>query len=164
MESHDVPRKLANPFTKLEGYNCFGCSPGNPLGLRLTFVEEGEEIVSSWVPGTDYQGFFNILHGGIQATLMDEIASWTVYIKAKRAGFTSKAEFRYLKNIGISDGPLELRSRLKEMRRNLADIEVSIYNRNHQLCATGFLTFFTFSKEKSREQLYYPEEEAFYKA
>jgi acyl-coenzyme A thioesterase PaaI-like protein len=162
MDSHNAPRKLVNPFIKHEGYNCFGCSPRNPLGLKLTFAEDGDEIVSFWEPGTHYQGFFNILHGGIQATLMDEIASWTVYIKAKRAGFTSKAEFRYLKNIGISDGPLELRSRLKGMRRNLADIEVSIYNLNHQLCATGFLTFFTFSKETSREKLYYPDEEAFY--
>lgn len=162
MDDHDFPRKLSNPFTKHDGYNCFGCSPKNPLGLKLTFVEDGDEIVSMWQPEPDYQGFFNILHGGIQATLMDEIASWTVYIKAKTAGFTSKAEFRYLKNIGIGDGPLELRSRLKGMRRNLADIEVSIYNRNHLLCATGFLTFFTFSKEKSREKLYYPDEEAFY--
>jgi acyl-coenzyme A thioesterase PaaI-like protein len=154
---------LNNPFTNLDGYNCFGCSPNNPIGLHLTFTEEGDEIVSSWSPGIDYQGFFNILHGGIQATLMDEIASWTVYVKAKTAGFTSRAELKYLKNVGIDQGPITLKARLKEMRRNLADIEVSLYDKNQQLCATGSFTFFTFSREKSIAQLYYPGEAEFYR-
>lgn len=155
-------RKLNNPFSKLEGYNCFGCSPNNPIGLHLHFSEEGDEVVATWNPGTDYQGFFNILHGGIQATLMDEIASWTVYIKAKTAGFTSSAEFRYLKTVGIDHGPLVLRARLLQMRRNLADIEVNLFNRDQVLCSRGKLTFFTFSKAKARKDLYYPGEKEFY--
>lgn len=161
MDLPENPGVLQNPFTRYEGYHCFGCSPTNPIGLQLTFTEEGDEIVSHWEPKPDYQGFFNILHGGIQATLMDEIASWTVYVKAKTAGFTSKAELRYLKNVGINDGPLTLRSRLAGMRRNLADIEVNLFNKDGQLCAKGLLTFFTFSREKSKEELYYPGEEAF---
>jgi hypothetical protein len=32
---------IKNPFQKIEGYNCFGCSPENPIGLHLHFKEEG---------------------------------------------------------------------------------------------------------------------------
>jgi acyl-coenzyme A thioesterase PaaI-like protein len=155
-------KKLSNPFVQLEGYHCFGCSPGNPIGLHLEFFEDGDEIVSTWDPGFHYQGYHNILHGGIQAALMDEIASWTVYVKVKTAGFTSKAEIRYLKNVGIDQGPLTLRARVKQMRRNLADIEVKLYDRNGIRCAESLLTFFTFPLEKSKESMYYPDPERFY--
>jgi len=154
--------KLRNPFASLEGYDCFGCSPDNPIGLRLTFTEEGDEIVSSWNPGTHYQGYFNILHGGIAATLMDEIASWTVYVKLKTAGFTSRMEVRYLKNVGMDQGPVSLRARLKGMRRNLADIEVKLFDRNGTLCSTSLLTYFTFPADKSKQTMYYPDHTEFY--
>lgn len=155
-------KKLRNPFTKLEGYNCFGCSPHNQVGLHLTFIEENDEIVSHWEPDTNFQGYFNILHGGIQAALMDEIASWTVYVKVKTAGFTSKAEIRYLKTVGMDQGPITLRSRVKQMRRNLADIEVLLFDKNNILCAEGILTFFTFPPDKSKQSMYYPDHKEFY--
>ncbi|MDP1623810.1 MAG: PaaI family thioesterase [Bacteroidales bacterium] len=155
-------KRLKNPFTKLEGYNCFGCSPDNQFGLRLKFTEENDEIVSHWNPETNFQGYFNILHGGIQAALMDEIASWTVYVKVKTAGFTSKAEIRYLKTVGMDQGPITLRSKLKQMSRNLADIVVLLYDRNNTLCAEGNLTFFTFPLDKSKRSMYYPDHEEFY--
>jgi len=157
-------KKLSNPFTKLEGYNCFGCSPDNPIGLHLKFTEEQNEIVSIWNPDPDFQGYFNILHGGIQAALMDEIASWTVYVKVKTAGFTSKAEFRYLKTIHIDQGPLTLRAKVKQMRRNLADIEVNLFDKTGTLCAEGMLTFFTFPLDRSKQSMYYPDHNEFYES
>jgi len=154
--------KIRNPFSSLDGYNCFGCSPGNPVGLHLEFSEEGNEIISHWNPGKNFQGYLNLLHGGIQATLMDEIASWTVYIKVKTSGFTSGAEIRYLRPVGIDDGPLTLRAELKQMRRNLADIEVKLFNKNDVLCSRGLLTFFTFPPGKARQTMYFPDQEQFY--
>ena len=35
-------RKMYNAYADLEGYNCFGCSPTNPYGLKCKFVDEGE--------------------------------------------------------------------------------------------------------------------------
>jgi len=89
-------RKISNPFTGLDGYNCFGCSPDNISGLHMTFYEDDEELVSVWDPKDHFHGYLNILHGGIQATLMDEISSWVVYIKLRTAGFTSKLNVRGL--------------------------------------------------------------------
>ena len=37
-------RKMYNAYADLEGYNCFGCSPTNPYGLKCKFVDEGEYI------------------------------------------------------------------------------------------------------------------------
>jgi uncharacterized protein (TIGR00369 family) len=155
-------RKIRNPFRGLEGYNCFGCSPDNSSGLQLSFVEEGEELVSVWTPKSFLQGYHNILHGGIQATLMDEIASWVVYVKLDTSGFTSTMNVRYLKPVYVNDTRLTLRAHLKEMRRNLADIEVRLFDSDQNLCAQALITYFTFSKEKSHGRLYTPDHEQFF--
>ena len=49
--------KLRNPYSEYKEYNCFGCSPTNPLGLRMEFHEQGEEIVSTWTPGAITRDF-----------------------------------------------------------------------------------------------------------
>jgi uncharacterized protein (TIGR00369 family) len=155
-------RKINNPFKGLEGYNCFGCSPDNSSGLQLSFEEENEELVSHWNPKSYFQGYQNVLHGGIQATLMDEIASWVVYIKLKSSGFTANLNVRYLKPVYVTDSQLTLRASVKGMRRNLADIEVRLYDSNQLLCAEALITYFTFSKEKSSGRLYTPDYEEFF--
>lgn len=155
-------KKLSNPFASLEGYNCFGCAPHNPLGLKMKFFEEGEYLVSEWDPENRYQGYHDVLHGGIQATLMDEIASWVVYVKLRTAGFTSRADVRYRKSVHVNKGPLTIRARCLQMRRNLADIEVKLYDSEKALCAEGTFTYFTFTNEKAREQMYYPGHSSFF--
>lgn len=37
-----MSRKVLNPFKDLDGYNCFGCSPGNQIGLQMNFYEEAD--------------------------------------------------------------------------------------------------------------------------
>ena len=150
-------RDLRNPFAGREGYNCFGCSPDNSLGLKMHFIEDGDEIVSHWEPSEHFHGYQNVLHGGIQATLMDEIASWVVYVKVRRSGVTSKMNVRYLKPVFVDKGTITLRGRIQAMRRNLADIEVKLFSSDKQLCAEAIITYFTSSLEKSKESLFYPE-------
>jgi len=128
----------------------------------MNFTESGEEIISQWEPKEYFQGYFRILHGGIQATLMDEIASWVVYVKLKTAGFTSRADIRYRKAVYIDQGPLTLRARSVGMRRNLADIKVGLYNSQGELCADGVFVYYTFSEEEARQKMYYPDHDEFY--
>jgi uncharacterized protein (TIGR00369 family) len=155
-------RKIHNPFRGREGYHCFGCSPDHLSGLQLSFYEEGDEIITSWEPQSRFEGYQGVLHGGIQATIMDEIASWVVYVKIKVAGVTSGMDVRYHKPVYLKGGPVSVRSKLVKMRRNLADIHVGIYNKENELCSEAMVTYFTFSKEKSEKSFFYPGEDAFY--
>ena len=54
-------KKIINPWRNHEGYNCFGCSPDNPIGLHLEFYEDGDYIVSTWHPGHNYQGWVDTM-------------------------------------------------------------------------------------------------------
>jgi uncharacterized protein (TIGR00369 family) len=154
--------KIINPFAGKPGYNCFGCSPDNKLGLRLSFVNEGEYILAQWQPQPQFQGYQNLLHGGIQATLLDEIASWYVYARLQTAGVTSRLDVRYRKPVYTDQGSLTLRARLLEKRRNLADIETELLNNTGELCAGGVIQYYTFSEQVAREKYWYPGADAFY--
>lgn len=91
-------KKLYNAYEQHEGYNCFGCASGNEHGLQCEFYEEGEYITCYWTPRPEFQGFFHVLHGGIQATLIDEIACWNVFAKVKSAGVTVELNTKYRLN------------------------------------------------------------------
>lgn len=157
-------RKILNPYTKIEGHNCFGCSPDNDQGLRMKFIEDGDFVISNWEPAGFLQGYHNILHGGIQAALIDEIGSWFVQVKMKTAGVTSNMNVRYLKPVSIVNGNIKLKASLIQKRRNLVDVHVELFDSQENLCAVGDLTFFTFSKEVSQKELYYPDYNEFFDA
>jgi uncharacterized protein (TIGR00369 family) len=54
---------------------CFGCGPDNPVGLRLSGFRmvEGERYEVDFTPLPEHQGWQEIVHGGIIATVVDEV-------------------------------------------------------------------------------------------
>lgn len=149
-------RKIKNPWISREGYNCFGCCPDNPLGLHMVFFEDGDDIVSYWKPSERYQGWVNVLHGGIIASLIDELAGWVVFRKLQTTGVTSSLNVRYKKAISTLEPELTIRGRITEQRRNLVTIVVEIMNSKGELCATGEALYFAASQEKARAEGFGP--------
>jgi uncharacterized protein (TIGR00369 family) len=155
-------QKLANPYQSIEGYNCFGCSAKNAFGLAMKFTENDEGLNCEWIPPEHFQGWMGVLHGGIQATLLDEIASWIVFVKLGKSGVTSELKVRYKHPVRMSDKPLTINAKLKEMHRNIAIIDTFLYDHEGKLCAQGECKYFTFSDEAGKSQYFYPGKEAFY--
>lgn len=157
-------KEIKNPYANLDGYNCFACSPNNENGLQMHFVEDGDSIICEWEPRGYFQGYYNVLHGGIQATLMDEIASWFVQIKMKTAGVTSNMNLRLRKTVPSNQGNIKLRAWLKEVRRNLVDVNVELINPDGKVGAGGVITYYTFRPDVAREKLHFPDDQnEFYK-
>ena len=154
--------RLQNPYARLPGYNCFGCSPDNTMGLKMEFQESGEEIISTWQPDEHFQGFIDILHGGIQATMMDEIASWVVFVKLETAGVTYRLNTRFRKPVRISGGTITLRAKVIRKVRNIASIQVKLFDGKNQECSEGMVEYFLLAPEKARSEMYYPGKNAFY--
>jgi acyl-coenzyme A thioesterase PaaI-like protein len=83
-----------DPYTFGRDQRCFGCGPHHESGLRMKFDREGEEVVTRFVPGSEYEGPPGVFHGGLQATLADELAAWTLIGLRERMGFTSAIDVR----------------------------------------------------------------------
>lgn len=52
---------------------CFVCGKDNPVGMKLDFSVEGDTYVTYYTPPEEHQGWRGITHGGIIATVLDEI-------------------------------------------------------------------------------------------
>lgn len=154
--------RLKNPYARYSEYNCFGCSPTNPSGLKMKFYEEGDSILCKWTPGHDFQGFHDVLHGGIQATMMDEIASWVVFMKLDTAGVTYRLQTVFRKPVRISKGEITLEAKLAKQERRIATIEVRLQDGEGTLCSESRVEYFVFPREKAEKEMHFPGREAFY--
>lgn len=148
-------KKIVNPWIGMDGYSCFGCAPHNEAGVKMEFYEDGDDVVSVWHPEPKYQGWTHTLHGGIQATLLDEISAWTIARKLQTTGVTSKMELRYLKPVHTTDEYLVIRGTIAERKRNIVTVDACIYDQAGEPCTKASCTYFTFSKEKALNELHF---------
>ncbi len=74
---------------------CFGCSKTNPHGLRLRFwYSEKGCFTRCTIP--DYLcGLDGLVHGGILALIMDEVAQWTNIARLGLLGMTRSMSAQY---------------------------------------------------------------------
>ena len=81
---------------------CFICGIENPVGLKLKIYEvEPGVIESTYTAPEHFQGYPGVLHGGIVATILDEISGRAHMGPADnpRFMFTAKLEVKYRKNV-----------------------------------------------------------------
>ena len=148
-------RKIRNLFAEND-YNCFGCSPTNAIGLRLEFYENDDFVETTWSPSRQYEGYPGALHGGILAALVDETAAWTMYIKARCSGVTSRMNIRYRKPVDSTQKEILTRGTITNFNRNLCYIHVEVLNEQGELCTEAEVVYFTFSPEKSVQECHFP--------
>jgi uncharacterized protein (TIGR00369 family) len=157
-------RKIKNIHLKddPEIYQCFGCSPYNEYGLHLEFWEDGDEVVSFWKPKSILQSYPKVLHGGIQSTLLDEIAGWLVYVKCGTVGVTAEMKVRFKSPLMIDQGDITIRAKLIDQNKRMATIESRLLNASGKICAEAELRFFLIPETEAREKYNYPGVEAFF--
>lgn len=152
---------VRNPFVGIEGYSCFGCDPANPIGLALSFHRDGDVVSTSWEPRSELQGYPGVVHGGIQATLADEIGGWYVYAVIGTAGVTKDLSITYEHSAKSDEGPFTITARGLEQSAKEATIGVEIHNAVGTRCAVARLTYALFSEAVARRRLFFPGAEAF---
>jgi acyl-coenzyme A thioesterase PaaI-like protein len=76
---------------------CFCCGPKNPIGLKLVFESRSDGGISTvWRPKKEHQGFKDIVHGGLVATVLDEVMIQMLYYRGISA-VTGSMETRLMK-------------------------------------------------------------------
>lgn len=157
-------KKVRNPYVGHEGYGCLGCDPNHPFGLRLRFTydDENQIIYAEWNPTKSYEGYMGVVHGGIQATLLDEIGGWAVNTILGTGGVTSQLQIRYRKPVQITEGPLKLKAWLISSEKRLANIQTQLFNAKDEVCAEAQVQYFIFPPEVAKQKLNFPGAEEFF--
>jgi len=121
----------------------------NPVGLQLDFYDYGDYVESEWIANKNYEGWHGVLHGGIVATLLDEVGSWVIISKIGRAGMTVELNVRYHKKISTNE-KIYIQGKLIEHKRNIAFIESKIIQ-NGEIKASAISKYFLFDQKTSKE-------------
>jgi uncharacterized protein (TIGR00369 family) len=93
---------------------CFGCGQGNESGLRMTFRRTGDaSCEAEYVVPDGYNGAPGVVHGGIQAALLDEVMGVSAHLAVGDNSPNVTAEFnlRYRRPTPTNT-PLVIRGRL----------------------------------------------------
>ena len=144
-------KRILNPWIGIPAYQCFGCSPQNPYGLHMQFLEEGEDVVSIWHPSAHFQGWVNTMHGGILSALIDETCGWVVTRKKQTAGFTMALNIRFRKKVSTDEDALTIRARITDQKKNLLFIHAEVLNGKGEICTEGDATYYLLDEERSRQ-------------
>lgn len=105
---------------------CFACGRNNSVGMHLDLAHwDGNEVTGTFDPRAEYQGYGDVLHGGIAATALDEISVWAGILSEKVLSVTGKLELRYRKPLTTADEIAAI-GRVTERRGRRLTIEASL--------------------------------------
>ena len=137
---------------------CFGCSPSHPIGFKLRFAREGDAVVTRFTPSEPYQGPPGIMHGGLVATLADEIAAWAVVALLGKFGFTAQFEGKLRSPVRIGSEVIG-RGRIERETRRIVRVAVELAPRG-AVAFEGGVTFAILDAEAAARLLEGPLPEA----
>lgn len=116
-------------------HNCFACGGENPIGMRL-HIELGEGSArAAWTAGDDYVGWSDKVHGGIIATLLDEVMAWAPSSYDSWA-VTAEMSVRY-RSPAMPGEELQATGRVTERRRRIYEVTGEVRGADGRLIAEG---------------------------
>ncbi len=109
-------------------HSCYVCGESNPLGLQLRFETDGRLVRTRFRPRPEHAGFKGVVHGGIVATVLDEIMVWACAVSTKRFAYCAELNVRYQQPLKpgseyVVTGELatDRRGRIYEAKASVAD-------------------------------------------
>jgi len=90
-----------NSRLRFPDQGCFGCSQSNPIGLRLTFERRGDAVHAVVTIDDRFHGAPGVAHGGIVATLLDEVSCAAVAFLRDQWVVTGELGVRYERPVPV---------------------------------------------------------------
>jgi uncharacterized protein (TIGR00369 family) len=120
------------PWTR----SCFVCGQDNPHGLHLRSRLEDGRVVLEYTTREADLGWRSIVHGGIVATLLDEVMTWAAIVAARRACVAAEMTTRL--KLPIEAGqPLRVEGSVTEGRSRLFLTEGVVLDEAGRIAATA---------------------------
>lgn len=103
---------------------CFVCGQNNPKGLQLTIKHKDDLCYATFTPQKEHSGWLNIMHGGLLATIMDEVMGHWLWSRGNPA-MTVEMNTRFLRPVPIGE-PIVVTARLNMDRGRIANMEAEV--------------------------------------
>lgn len=130
--------------------NCFFCGKNNPQGLKLDFYwdDERKEAFTEYLPERRFIGLGDILHGGIQMGLLDELMGWTSFAASGKMAVTADFNVNFLCPVYIQGKIIRLVCRVVSLEGMRMSMEASLTNAEGCVCTKASGTFRLLPEQK----------------
>jgi uncharacterized protein (TIGR00369 family) len=127
--------------------SCFACGPQNKNGLRLSISENDGGVQATIDPPQWAQGYQNIVHGGIIATILDELAVWAAFKKGYKS-VTAGLSMR-MKNAMKVDQTYIAEAKVVSTKHRLIEAESRILDGDQRLIASATVKLLRIKERKA---------------
>jgi acyl dehydratase len=95
-----VAQRIDERFA-FEPHNCFACGTLNAGGLHLDLHVDGERCWTDLAIPARFQGWDEIAHGGIVATILDEVMAWAL-VDTDNWGLTARMSVDFKRPVPLA--------------------------------------------------------------
>ena len=118
-------------------HSCFVCGESNPAGLRLRFETDGKIVKTRFVPRAEHIGFKGTVHGGLVATLLDEIMVWACAVQTKRFAFSVELNVRFIHSLKPGEEVIATAELVANRKGKIFEPKAELRDQNGLLLATA---------------------------
>ena len=117
--------------------SCFVCGECNMVGLRLNFDTDGRCVTARFTPRAEHIGFTDTIHGGIIATLLDEIMVWACAVRTRRFAYCAEMNVRFAQPARPGDELIATAELTEDRRGKLFHARSELKNADGLVLATA---------------------------
>ena len=120
---------------------CFACGRKNPRGLYMTFYDDGGKyVIARYTVDPMYQSYPGIVHGGVVATMLDEVVGRVAMIGDHHHFMLSvRLEVKYRQPVPVAT-PLEIVGEIVRLRGRLGKAVGHIHLPDGSVAAEAAMT------------------------
>jgi uncharacterized protein (TIGR00369 family) len=118
-------------------HSCFVCGKSNPIGLKLRSETDGRVVRARFVPSAEHVGFKETVHGGIIATLLDEVMVWACAVQTKRFSFCAELNVRFVRPVRPHQPFIATAELVANRRDKIFEAKAELRDESGEVFATG---------------------------
>jgi len=118
-------------------HSCFVCGESNPIGLRLRFETDGKLVQSHFTPRAEHIGFRQTVHGGLIATILDEIMVWACAVATKKFAYCAELNVRFVQPMRPNEEVIAQAELTSNRRNKIFEAKGELRHRGGRVLATA---------------------------
>jgi len=145
----EVRAEAGGPTFEFEPHNCFACGELNEHGLQLKLHLEERRSWTEFVLDDRFEGWRGVTHGGIIATVLDEVMAWAL-VAEDNWGVTARMTIDFKRPVLVGTS-VRAEGWIVRNRRRLVDTAGQIVDANGTLLASAEAVYVAANEERKRE-------------
>jgi uncharacterized protein (TIGR00369 family) len=134
---------------EFEPHNCFACGTLNEHGLRLNLHLGDRRSWTELTLDSRFEGWVGIVHGGIVATILDEVMAWSL-VAEDNWGVTARMSVEFRRPVQVGN-PIRAEGWIVRSRKRIVETAAQIVDGSGTILAAADGTYLAADATRKRE-------------